>query len=410
MNFKLYKDNGLKADRKNIHRVLRFKQARYMKPFIDSCTARRAAAKTTNEANTIKLCANAAYGKTLENQRGRMKVQLTHNPKVVKRLAANPRYHSHRILNPSTVAVYSKDSLVLIDKPLIVGAVTLEWSKWEMQRRYYNELTKACNGVSPPVVMSDTDSFCLHVQDATLERVLDHLTPIMDFSNYPDNHPRKNDTNKRKPFFFKNECSGEYAIVEAVSVRSKVYALRTRPTPFSKKHTCAHITKPAHRPPPPSPPSPLRCGGEGGARGKWWKEGGRRRSHLAAARCSATMCVCASADAFGGTDAAVKKVCKGVARAAIRHSLRFDMYKSCVLDGRRHHASAQAIRNNKKLGLVTVTQNKVALSNTDCKRYYLPCGIHSHPFGSVAIKLDNGICRLCPLSAQPEHLRGVLSD
>jgi len=402
MNLALYLKHGLKLLR--VHRVLKYAQSRFMKPFIDACTARRAAACSVNEATTIKLIANAAYGKTLENQRGRFTCRMATSVGRAKRLTANPRYHSHRILNEEAVAVYSKEPLVYIDKPLLVGACTLEWSKFEIQKRYHEEITAACNNKPPQIIFSDTDSFCLLIENDRLERVWDRLSGLMDCSNYPPNHPRHDKSRHRQPFFYKNECAGENALTEAVSVRSKVYALRTRPLPFNTRNTCSKLERNLARASPPSPPPSPRARVVG-VRRKWWRGGGQATppggtpplgSSKRSECCSVTLCRCPSADAAAADEtSSVKKVCKGVGRAAIRNQLRFSMYKDCVLNSRRFHASYSTIRSNKQAAMHTVYQNKLALSNTECKRYYLPCGLHSHPYGSIAIKEDGGMCLKC---------------
>ena len=71
---KLALDNGLKL--LHIHNIIRFKQSKFMKSYIDFNTRKRTEAKNDFEKDFFKLMNNAVYGKTLENMRNRMKMRV----------------------------------------------------------------------------------------------------------------------------------------------------------------------------------------------------------------------------------------------------------------------------------------------------------------------------------------------
>lgn len=244
----MYLKMGLKL--KKIHRIIKFEQRRYLKPYIDYCTAQRVKAVEAGDSfNALlwKLAMNAVYGKFLQNARKHLEVKICTMERGFEKYYSSPSYKAHNILSEDVVAVYHHKRAIKLDRLYATGFSILEISKLHMYRSWYNFIQPTLGKDNVSIVLTDTDSFVLHIRQMTRTQILDMLSPCMDFSNYPEDHPRYSVENKAKPGYFKDESKGNY-LTEVIGLRSKCYITRVKARASNiQKETvvCKGITKPA---------------------------------------------------------------------------------------------------------------------------------------------------------------------
>ena len=100
-NLRFYLKHGLLLAK--LHRILKFRQSAWIKPYIDFNTAKRWAAKSSFLQAHYKNLNNMLFGKTMERLRKRMDLELVTNSTRAKKLIARPLKlieHAQEIISP----------------------------------------------------------------------------------------------------------------------------------------------------------------------------------------------------------------------------------------------------------------------------------------------------------------------
>jgi hypothetical protein len=340
MALKKYLELGLKCTK--VHRVLTFKQADFIAPYIQLCAKLRAEEPNKFLQKCIKLQCNAIYGKMLQNARNYIQVKFAQTKEALAKYQSSPFFECTKAYTETFAAVFLRQSIVKMRQPIAVGLSILDLSKEHMYSMYYNEIIPSLQGCeNVELLTTDTDSFLLNVKGSSVNNIYKSLFPIIDFSNYDKNHTLHSNEIKGELGYFKNELEGKKRIEEAVCLRSKCYSLKLQ-----------------------NSKSAIRKAKEERKKDKEVK--------------------------FLKKIEKLKK-CKGVNAA----SLEYDDYKKVLED------STQSIRKVNKLQshdhqIFTIQQTKVCFSCFDDKRYYL-CMHHSVPYGDIRITKykKTNVCFLC---------------
>ena len=219
-NLQLYIDLGLKVTK--IHRVLEFNQSPWLKQYIDFNTEKRKNAKNAFEKDFFKLMNNSVFGKTMENIRKRVDVRLVTDENKLLKLASKPTYVSSKIFNENLVAVHKIKETLTLNRPAYVGMCILDLSKTLMYDFHYNYI-KDKYGDKAKLLFTDTDSLTYEIESKDVYQEFWNDKHKFDNSDYPEDSPYYDKTNKKVIGKFKDEAAG-VSICEFIGLRSKMYS------------------------------------------------------------------------------------------------------------------------------------------------------------------------------------------
>ena len=223
----------------NLQTVYKFKQSPWLANYIKYKTEQRSKAKTEFEKHFYKLMNNSFYGKTIENIRKRLNLDLI------------DKSDTHRILNRQSklsfddkIAEYEKFNLysfnketIKFTKPIYIGFCVLELSKLLMYEWYYDKMQPFFGEDNLELHYLDTDSFIFSFKPIkSLIEGLKHFKEDFDFSDLDPSHELYSKDNKKVIGKMKLETSPELDLDEAVFLRSKSYCLNINQNRSHCKH------------------------------------------------------------------------------------------------------------------------------------------------------------------------------
>ena len=220
-NLKYYMTKGILLSK--IHRVLEFTQSSWLKSYIDFNTERRSQAETAFEKDFYKLMNNSVFGKTMENMRKRVNVELVHTKKRLHRVVAKPNFQSFKIFNKDLVAVNLRKTNIVLNRPIYAGFCILDLAKLLMFQFHY-DFVKSTYGEKAQLLFTDTDSLCYEIETHDLYQDMFKHAQLFDTSNFDKRHFLYSKTNCKVLGKMKDECGGQ-PIEEFVGLRPKMYSL-----------------------------------------------------------------------------------------------------------------------------------------------------------------------------------------
>jgi hypothetical protein len=224
-NLRFYLENGLQLTK--VYRAIRFKQSRWLQPYVQTNTELRAKSKDPVEIRLRKDMNNSIYGKTCENLTKRSDIKLVNSQERCQKLMNKPHCRRFKIFAPNLAAVELQKLKCMINKPTYVGFAVLELSKLLMYKFHYCHLRSWYP--SADLLFTDTDSLVYQIYTDDLYADLSAHREHFDFSGYSNTHSLFDEGNKMVMGKMKDESGGDI-ITEFVGLRPKMYSYTVRQT------------------------------------------------------------------------------------------------------------------------------------------------------------------------------------
>ena len=224
-NLKIYEKLGLKISK--IHKGIKFYEEDFMKKYIDLNTKLRTNGKNDFEKDFFKLMNNSVFGKTMENVRNRVDIQLVNREEKAIKLFSKTNFDKRTIFFENLIAVHMYKTRLKLNKPIYLGMSVLDLSKILMYDFHYNYIKKKY-GENAELLYTDTDSLLYQIKTEDFYKdISPDVEKMFDTSNYKANHPSriKTGVNKKVIGMMKYETGGEQ-IEEFVGLRSKLYSFK----------------------------------------------------------------------------------------------------------------------------------------------------------------------------------------
>ena len=228
-NLQLYLSLGMKL--KLIRRGLKFQEKNFMKNYIDKNTSLRSQAKNDFEKALFKLMNNSVFGKTMENVRNRVTIELVKDAERAAKLVNKPNFEELKIFDEFLIAVKMRKTKVWMNKPVYVGMSILDLSKTLMFSFQYEYVKKKWEKAE--VLYTDTDSLVLKIEtEDFFKDISGDVAEWFDTNEFAKDHPAVLEglpivkENKKKIGLMKDECNGKI-VTEWVALRPKLYSFLT---------------------------------------------------------------------------------------------------------------------------------------------------------------------------------------
>ena len=205
-----------------VHRVLAFKQSPWLKDYIDFNTHHRSLSDSGFLKDFLKLMNNSVFGKTQENLRKRVQVDVVTDDATLRKRVAKPNFYHGMPITEDLAVIRCKVQTLTLNRPIYVGFTVLELSKLHMYSFHYEHMkAKYPHTNQLKLLFTNPDSHAYAGQTSNIygDMAADAAAKY-DFSEYPLDHPLYDTSNRKALDFFKDELNS-LPVEEFVGLRPK---------------------------------------------------------------------------------------------------------------------------------------------------------------------------------------------
>ena len=237
--FKQALDHGLVLEK--IHRVIQFKQAAWMKEYIDFNTRLRTVAKNDFEKDFYKLMNNSVFGKTIENIRKHRDIKLVNNKEDYLKQVMKPNFKGGVLMGADLMSCEMGKVKVKMNKPVYLGQAILDLSKTIIYEFHYDYMKRKYNESDLKLLYMDTDWLVYDIKTEDFYKdIAKDVETRFDTSGYEPNRPLPIGKNKKVIGLMKDELGGKI-MKEFIGLRPKMYSYKIGEKDEPKK--CKGIKK-----------------------------------------------------------------------------------------------------------------------------------------------------------------------
>jgi len=211
-----------------IANVIRYKEEAFLKSFVYYHTKKRTESKNEAVRNFHEACVNSCFGNFLMQKEKYRDHEICRDSLTALKLVSKSEFQGFPIIDDCTSLIDMKKKTVLLDRFPSIGTQILELSKLHFYKAWYGVI-KPYFGDRVKLQSFDTDSYIMLIESEDPYTEMSNLKldgeNLLDFSNFPPEHPLYNNSCEGKLGLLKSEIDDKTA-VEFVSLAQKVYSFR----------------------------------------------------------------------------------------------------------------------------------------------------------------------------------------